>query len=244
MTQGFYQQPNTNGEAPREEAFQVRPSGGVPPHPLREALWQLPRQYLRVLRKASKRTFAEEMGKASWALVWVQLLGLTVINITVTWVFNLLPSLHALGLTNLGGGGPQWLQNLSTVLSHPLGQLPLTPLSFFIISAILYLLARAVGGQGTFLAQSYTTLLFSVPLTLLFSVLALVLGVIPFAGLILVLVVFFALAIYQLILQTQTIMAVHALSGGKATGGGVLTVLAVILISIVPGGSLLVGSWP
>jgi hypothetical protein len=105
----------------------------------------------------------------------------------------------------------------------------------------LYLLARAFGGQGSFLAQNYTTLLFSVPLTLLWGVLALVLGVIPLVGFPLFSVVALALFIYGLILQAQTLMAVHALSGGKALGVVVLTVLALILTSRVPGGSLLVG---
>jgi hypothetical protein len=179
------------------------------------------------------------MGQASWALVWVQLLGLTALDIALTWVFNLLPAFHALGLTTLGARGPHWLEPLGAVLSHPLGQLLLTPVDFFLTSSLLYLLARAFGGQGSFLAQTYTTLLFSVPLTLLWGVLALVLGVIPLVGLPLFVVVSLALWIYGLLLQTQTIMGVHALSGGKAAGVVGLTVLAMFLISRVPGGSLL-----
>jgi hypothetical protein len=181
------------------------------------------------------------MGQASWVLVWVQLLGLTALDIALTWVFNLLPALHALGLTTLGARGPHWLEHLGAVLSHPLGQLLLTPVNFFLTSSLLYLLARAVGGQGSFLRQTYTQLLVSVPLTLIYGVLALVVGVIPLVGLPLFAVVALPLFIYVLIWQAQALMAVHTLRGGKALGVVVLTVLALILISRVPGGSLLVG---
>jgi hypothetical protein len=128
------------------------------------------------------------------------------------------------------------------MLSHPLGQLLLTPLSFFLCSGILYLLARAAGGQGSFLAQSYTTLLFGVPLTLLADILAPLCGVTPFAGPILFAAgVSWPLAIYLLIPQIQILMAVHALNWGKAAGVVVLTLLGALLISSVPGGSLLLG---
>jgi hypothetical protein len=181
------------------------------------------------------------MSQASWPLVWVQLLGLTGINIALTWVFNRFPSLHALGLMNQGGRGPQWLVHLVTVLSHPLGQLLLTPVSFFLFSGLLYLLARAVRGQGSFLAQNYTTLLFSVPLTLINYIPGLVLGLIPFVGAFLFGLLTFVVGICGLVWQTYVVMAVHRLSGGKAAGVVVLTILAVILITLVPGGSLLVG---
>src|SRR6266568_2788245 len=42
------------------------------PLPLGEALQQLPNQYIKVLTKPSARTFAEEIGKASWDIVWIQ----------------------------------------------------------------------------------------------------------------------------------------------------------------------------
>jgi hypothetical protein len=183
------------------------------------------------------------MDQASWALVWMQLLGLTVLDIALTWVFNLFPSLAAFAPTTVGGRDPHWLEQLpfSAVLSHPLGQLLLTPVDFFLISGLLYLLARAFGGQGSFLRQNYTQLLVSMPLTLLYGLLALVVGVIPFVSLPLFAVVAFAFFIYGLILQAQALMAVHALSGGKALGVVALTIVAVFLISHVPGGSLLVG---
>src|SRR5437588_11930731 len=49
------------------------------PLPLGEAIQQLPGQYIKVLTRPSAMTFAEEMGKASWGIVWVQLIGLAII---------------------------------------------------------------------------------------------------------------------------------------------------------------------
>src|SRR5690348_14006544 len=45
------------------------------PLPLREAIKQLPRQYWKVLTRPGAATFAEEMGKAEWGIIWAQLLG-------------------------------------------------------------------------------------------------------------------------------------------------------------------------
>ena len=52
----------------------------VTPLPLAQANRALPRQYFRVLTKPSVVTFAKEMGKASWNMVWVQLIGLGTIT--------------------------------------------------------------------------------------------------------------------------------------------------------------------
>ena len=43
--------------------------------PLSEEIKELPRQYLEVLTKPGVATFAAQMGKANWRIVWVQLLG-------------------------------------------------------------------------------------------------------------------------------------------------------------------------
>src|SRR4051794_4248282 len=46
----------------------------VTPLPLAQAIRALPRQYFRAVTKPSVVTFSEEMGKASWNIVWVQLI--------------------------------------------------------------------------------------------------------------------------------------------------------------------------
>jgi hypothetical protein len=82
------------------------------------------------------------------------------------------------------------------------------PLAFLLWMGLLYLLTRRFQGQGTFLTQLSTTLLFQVPLGLLSSLL----GLLPFSdGLCLVVLG------YGLLLQVFMVMAVHHLRGSKAT---------------------------
>src|SRR6266849_6313508 len=56
----------------------------VKPLLLAEAIWQLPRQYLKVMCRPSARTFREELGKASWGIVLVQFYALVVITVALT----------------------------------------------------------------------------------------------------------------------------------------------------------------
>src|SRR5438067_2031208 len=57
--------------------------GYVPPEahplPLGEAIRNLPGQYWKVITTPGAMTFAGEMGKAAWNIVWVQLIGLAII---------------------------------------------------------------------------------------------------------------------------------------------------------------------
>src|SRR5437764_11765361 len=50
------------------------------PRPIGQAIQELPNQYIKVLTKPSAQSFAEEMGKADWAMVWIQLLGLAILG--------------------------------------------------------------------------------------------------------------------------------------------------------------------
>src|SRR5215472_1779325 len=49
------------------------------PRPLGQAIQELPNQYIKVLTKPSAQSFFEEIGKADWGIVWIQLLVLAVI---------------------------------------------------------------------------------------------------------------------------------------------------------------------
>ncbi len=96
------------------------------------------------------------------------------------------------------------------------------PIFFFIGMGIIYGLAKAFGGQGTFLQQCYATLLYEVPLGILDSLVALI----PIAGGFIAI----AIGIYQIVLQIFSIMAVHKLSGGKATAVVLIPVAVVFLL--------------
>ncbi|HLG78154.1 MAG TPA: Yip1 family protein, partial [Ktedonobacteraceae bacterium] len=100
---------------------------------------------------------------------------------------------------------------------------------FFIVVGIQYLLARAFNGQGSFLQQAYDYTLFYVPISVVSTLIGFILGFIPVLGLVMRVLVGFALAIYQIVLNVFSIMASHRLTGGKATAV-VLIPLAVIIL--------------
>ncbi len=191
------------------------------PLPLAEAIRQLPGQYIRVTTKPSAATFAMEQGKAAWNIVWVQIIALA--------VFVMLIGFATVAVTGalLAGSSSYSATTLSAasgfLYAAPIAYLFLVPIGVFIGLGIYHLIAKAFGGTGTFLAYVYSYLLFSVPLTVLTSLIALI----PFIGGL----VAFAGSIYIIILQIFMTMGVHRLSGGRAT----LAVLILPIIGIVLG---------
>jgi len=167
------------------------------------------------------------MGKATWGSVWLQLLGWGVISAILAAVGRLISPLPIMTPANTGNLSPETLQTITNVASFSglsIGTLLGIPLSFFISMGILYLIAKAFRGQGTFLTQSYTSVLFQAPLGIASSIL----NVIPYLGLI-----SFAVFIYGIVLQVFAIMAAHRLSGGKATLVVLLPALVVAILLFV-----------
>jgi Yip1 domain len=193
----------------------------VSPLPLGQAIQQLPNQYIKVLTKPSARTFAEEMGKASWDIVWIQLLIYAVLGAILSYLARLISpnAYNFAGNSSTASLPPATLQAIT--LGSSLGLIIFIPLTFFIGMGIIYLIAKAFKGSGTFLQQCYSNQLIGVPLGLL----SLLLGLIPFLGSIASL----ALSIYSVVLNVFSIMAVHRLSGGKAT----LVVLLPVIIALL-----------
>jgi hypothetical protein len=107
-------------------------------------------------------------------------------------------------------------------------------LLFFFAMGLLYWLARASGGHGSFVQQAYTTLLFLVPCGIITSVL----GLIPFAGSFLAFFLGLLLFIYCVVLQCFVTVVVHQMPGDKATRATIITAL-----SLVPASLLCLGLW-
>lgn len=219
---GQYSAPQPPYGAPYQEPGYGYPPPQAAPLPLGEAIRQLPNQYIRVLTKPSAATFAEEQGKAAWDIVWVQLI-IYAIAAAVLGYLAFLISPNQFSTTGSSALNPGMIQAIS--LSAGFGLILLIPIGFFISVGIYYLIAKAFGGQGTFLAQSYTTLLYGVPIGILSSVLRLI----PILGGLAA----FALGIYGIVLQVFAIMAVHRMSGGKATAVVLIPVAVVLVLACV-----------
>lgn len=193
------------------------------PLPLSEAIRQLPRRYRFVLTKPGFEPFQAERGLADWKIVWFQLLIYTTLAALLAFLRNLLyPASSGVGSSASGVSSPAVLQALS--LSSSLGLLILIPLFFFGAMGLLYWLARLFGGHGIFVQQMYITLLFLTPCGIAVSVLSLI----PFVGAFLSAFLGTALFVYCVMLQCFAVIAVHQMSGGKATAAVIITVLILI----------------
>lgn len=200
------------------------------PLPLRAAIKQLLRQYWRILTKPGAATFAGEMGKAEWGIIWVQLFGyavITTILFALAWIIlTLFLNFLFTSLTPASGAGSF---NLVPFLLLPgifytvfvfVGVIG----GFFFGQGITFLLAKAFGGQGDFTAQAYTALLYLIPIGLVSGLIALV----PYVGGL----VAQAGTVYGLVLQVFSLMAVHRLSGGKATAVALIPVAVGIVLGV------------
>ncbi len=202
------------------------------PLSLSDAIQRLPQQYLKATTQPSALTFAMEKGKAKWDIVWVQLIGYAVISAILSYLHTLAFPV-ATNLNALSKYNPQLAQALQSSISGGVSfsLIIFIPLGFFIDQGILYLLAKAFRGQGSFLQQSYNVLLFTVPLGIIGSLL----NFIPILGSL----ISTALGIYGIVLQIFSIMGVHRLSGGKASavvfiplGVALVLLCALVVIAI------------
>jgi hypothetical protein len=190
------------------------------PRPIGQAIQELPNQYLKVLTKPSSQTFAEEMGKADWGIVWVQLIILAVVATVLGFIHGAI-----FGSPFATTSGANYSAFLALTAGSSTFSFISVPVSFFILVGIQYLLARAFQGQGSFLTQGYSTLLYQVPI----NIIGYLLGFIPILGGF----ASFALYIYGIVLNVFAIMAVHRLSGGKAAGVVLIPIAVLFLLAFL-----------
>ena len=197
------------------------------PLPLSQAIAQLPGQYWRMISKPGAATYAQEAGKAKWDIIWVQLVGYAIIAAILAAANAAISTASTAALMNqLNGNSSAGAGRFNTTAFNSPGASLVTSLigtfaSFFIVQGILYGLAKAFGGQGTFTQQAYVVLLFQVPLGILVALF----GLLPIAGGL----IGIAGGIYEIVLSVFAIMGVHRLSGGKASAV-VLIPLGVLLL--------------
>src|SRR5690348_7612647 len=87
--QGLYANPASYGYGQQEQSYDNTPPQTAP-LPLEQAIKELPSQYIKVLTKPSANTFAQEMGKASWNIVWAQLIGYAILTAILSYISSLI----------------------------------------------------------------------------------------------------------------------------------------------------------
>lgn len=192
-----------------DQAISSTHTNTVPSHS--RALSQLPQRYFNALVKPSVATYTADKVDASWSLVWIQLLAWAILDATLALLVNFIyPPVTSTTFSKIFS------------LATSIGLVGAVPLLFFLLMGIVFLLAKAFGGQGTFLEQCNSSLYIQAPLGIFSKLLALI----PVVGRVLNSV----LSLYGIVLQVFVIMAVHRLSRGKA--------IATILIPLVTIGLL------
>jgi hypothetical protein len=196
------------------------------PLPLGQAIRALPAQYLKVITRPSVQSFSSEKGRASWGSTWLQLIALGILSALLSVLAQLLAPPH---VGNVPGVSQATVQAVTTTLLA-LFILVGTPLAFLVAGAVFYWLARLFKGDGPYLQQVYTMVLFGVPLVLLSSVLQLIPATsswLPYLP-----------HLYNLVLLVLSLMAVHHLSWGKALAI-LLIPLGIVLVLALAGSILL-----
>jgi len=178
------------------------------------ALLQLPQHYFKALVKPSVATYTQDKGHASWSLVWTQLLAWAILDAALGLLVNLIspPSTSTL------------FQQLFS-LASTIGLIVVVPTLFFLLMYLIYLLAKALGGQGTFLEQCNISLYVQVPLGILSKLLALI----PVIGRILNSVS----SLYGIVLMVFVIMAVHRISKTNAITALFTPILGIAVLTFV-----------
>ncbi len=164
----------------------------------------LPQKWLTALTKPSTDFFAREMPNANWTTI---LVGAGIAAV-VSAIFSII---------RVGGA--------TGIISGFIGSV----IGLLIGSGILYLIATTIGkGRGNFMVQTYLYSLFSIPISLVSSVL----GIIPVVGSLLGI----ALSIYSLYLTYLMLQPAHNMNKQSAQ----TTVIVLFVIGLVIGILLLV----
>jgi hypothetical protein len=195
-------------------------------------------QYIYVITHPSADTFEVELGKAKWSLVFVQILGYAIITVILGIITSQLINAILGDIARIIDGFPGLSAfTVSTSTGAAILNIVYVPLFFFIGVLIQYAFARAFYGEGTYLAQAYSSLLYQVPLGILGALITLLFLSIPGIGLVLAGCSVVVLFVYSVVLNIFMIMGAHRLSHGKATAVvlipyGVTLALALIFLAV------------
>lgn len=181
------------------------------------SLLHLPVQYVRSVFTPSAQTFAREAEYANWGGVWLQLILLILVP-ALLGVFRGLFRDSSTGIA-LNSNVVFYILSTFTVgtsLASFLVKLIFVPLLFFVGVTAQYSVAKAFQGVGSFLAQSYTTLLYQVPLALIGGIIITILTYTHTSTFFFAPLITIVLFVYSLILNVRAIKGVHHLEDGKA----------------------------
>lgn len=192
------------------------------------ALLAFPFLCLKMYLLPAPGTFAREKDRVGWLTVFTLLVPLALLTGLLLFAWGRVPRLtQAVQALSLGHIAVHPLSlTLCEVLA--LSSLPV----FLLLIAAMHLFAKKAGGQGSYRAQLYTSLLITLPLLVFIALAGLALTYVPALSGSLHLVfavIVLAFLLYSVLLHIFAVKAVQGLGFGKAT----LIVLGTVVVLLV-----------
>lgn len=191
----------------------------------RKALSELAKDYAEMLPKRLVQAFTDVLPKATWPVTWIWLFVLMSCHLLVDLAAS------AFYVLQVGPVAQVRTLVLHIEVGNLLRDLLVTPISLVLLAVLQFAIARAWKGQGTFLEQCYSSLLFLLPL----NTISLLLTVLPASmiGIPPALWTFFLLGVLLImgIANISQLQAAHRLSDGQAVVIVILTALLQTLCS-------------
>lgn len=220
----------TDGAPSSASAYPVPPVGVQPPLP---APPDIPADEPVISRMIDILThptniphYIAHLRGAKWStIIWLTL-GLGILESVATFIGTQLYGSNVGNVPGLGQLSSSGQAGVDAVarLSGSHGNLLTTVVSFFLVSGLYWLLAKLLGGQGSFLESSWLFALISTPIIAASTLL----GLIPILGLVAGVV----LGIYQVVMTIFAMAAAHRLKIGKATAVVVIPLALVLVLAI------------
>jgi len=206
--------PNDNPQAGGDLPPPPPPShaSSTPPSTTGFDLQSLIRQWQDILLKPSVATFDAQQPYANWQTVGISLAILAVVRAIFDAITRL--EYHLIGARAPSVGGL-------------IGNFITTFVVFFIFAGILYGIARAFNGTGSFALYAYLLALFLVPLGIVSSIA----GVIPLLGGL----VAFAAGLYELYLTALATASAHRLTQGQSWAVVAIAIVVGLVIALIVG---------
>jgi hypothetical protein len=201
------------------------------PVSLREALCRLPLHARALWGNHSETVVAQ----ARWDVAWILILLLVLVRVG----FGLMTITHFSARAYGTLGSFQAFHMLEVLFLATLLQVVLAPAGILLLMALQFALAQAWHGQATFLGQSYSFLLFFVPLSLIYSLINSVLASLPGSGSSANLLLALAGAILTMLLNTAQLQRIHRLSVGKALTTVLISSFVLTLLAVLGAATLL-----
>jgi len=219
MDDNLDQAPGEPSQQPPDDALVV---ATLPP-PVPAGLRDIWRKWLNVTTRPGIASFTRELPTANWRDILLSLLGLGFL-FAITSYFSKYSIAQIVGIYRWNGEVanvpiPRWAASMTHIV--------LQPLVFFFVAGLLFIVAKGLGGKGTFLEHAYAMALFYVPL----SIVIVVLNYVPVIGSTAITI----LNLYELVLLVLGLVASHRFTVGRSALVVVAAPILFFLVAFVVG---------